>query len=58
LESDSECIEQITMDDYRKGSSSLSYYNILGVSSDSSIDEIRRAYRKLAMVSYYYNDLQ
>ncbi|CAJ2650230.1 unnamed protein product [Trifolium pratense] len=25
------------------------YYNILGVSSDSSIDEIRRAYRKLAM---------
>ncbi|KAK2380656.1 chaperone DnaJ-domain superfamily protein [Trifolium repens] len=37
------------MDDYRKGSSSLSYYNILGVSSDSSIDEIRRAYRKLAM---------
>jgi preprotein translocase subunit Sec63 len=46
------------MDDYRKGSSSsLSYYNILGVSSDSSIDEIRRAYRKLAMVSYNYNDL-
>ncbi|CAL0313576.1 unnamed protein product [Lupinus luteus] len=25
------------------------YYNILGVSSDSSIEEIRRAYRKLAM---------
>ncbi|XP_061358554.1 uncharacterized protein LOC133302752 isoform X2 [Gastrolobium bilobum] len=36
------------MDSYREGSSS-SYYNILGVSSDSSIDEIRRAYRKLAM---------
>ncbi|KAE9597286.1 putative DnaJ domain-containing protein [Lupinus albus] len=31
-----------------KGSVS-SYYNILGVSSDSSIQEIRRAYRKLAM---------
>lgn len=27
-----------------------SYYSILGVSSGSSIDEIRRAYRKLAMV--------
>lgn len=26
-----------------------SYYSILGVSRDSSIDEIRRAYRKLAM---------
>lgn len=38
------------MDAYREGSSS-SYYNILGVSSDSSIDQIRRAYRKLAMVS-------
>ncbi|KAF7808764.1 Terminal organelle assembly protein [Senna tora] len=30
-------------------SSSSSYYTILGVDSDSSIDEIRRAYRKLAM---------
>ncbi|KEH30888.1 putative DnaJ domain-containing protein [Medicago truncatula] len=37
------------MDDYREGSLSSSYYSILGVSSDSSIDEIRRAYRKLAM---------
>lgn len=30
---------------------SPSYYSVLGVSSDSSIEEIRRAYRKLAMVS-------
>ncbi|KAF7827687.1 Terminal organelle assembly protein [Senna tora] len=30
-------------------SSSSSYYAILGVSSDSSFEEIRRAYRKLAM---------
>lgn len=37
------------MDDYREGSLSSSYYSILGVSSDSSLDEIRRAYRKLAM---------
>ncbi|KAK1412039.1 hypothetical protein QVD17_32991 [Tagetes erecta] len=29
--------------------SNQSYYNILGVSIDSSDDEIRRAYRKLAM---------
>lgn len=27
----------------------LSYYNVLGVSSDSNMEEIRRAYRKLAM---------
>jgi len=30
---------------------SESYYVILGVSRNASIDEIRRAYRKLAMVS-------
>lgn len=29
-----------------------SYYAILGVSADSSDEEIRRAYRKLAMVTY------
>lgn len=29
---------------------SPSYYSVLGVSSDSSDEEIRRAYRKLAMV--------
>lgn len=29
---------------------SPSYYSVLGVCSDSSIEEIRRAYRKLAMV--------
>lgn len=29
-----------------------SYYAILGVSADSSDEEIRRAYRKLAMVMY------
>ncbi|KAL6295179.1 hypothetical protein ACE6H2_003321 [Prunus campanulata] len=28
---------------------SPSYYSVLGVSSDSSIEDIRRAYRKLAM---------
>ncbi|KAL2344759.1 hypothetical protein Fmac_006044 [Flemingia macrophylla] len=28
---------------------SASYYKVLGVSSDSNIEEIRRAYRKLAM---------
>ncbi|KAI9079806.1 hypothetical protein K1719_038216 [Acacia pycnantha] len=31
------------------GSSSFSYYTILGVSSDSTSAEIRRAYRKLAL---------
>ncbi|KAK4261711.1 hypothetical protein QN277_004670 [Acacia crassicarpa] len=30
-------------------SSSSSYYTILGVDSDSSLEEIRRAYRRLAM---------
>lgn len=35
-------------DDYKR---SPSYYSVLGVSSDSSNEEIRRAYRKLAMVS-------
>ncbi|KAK7379909.1 hypothetical protein VNO78_34185 [Psophocarpus tetragonolobus] len=34
--------------DQREGSSS-SYYHVLGVSVDSNVDEIRRAYRKLAM---------
>lgn len=28
-----------------------SYYSVLGVSVHSSVEEIRRAYRKLAMVS-------
>lgn len=28
-----------------------SYYVVLGISTDSSNEEIRRAYRKLAMVS-------
>ncbi|KAH0990987.1 hypothetical protein GBA52_002470 [Prunus armeniaca] len=31
------------------GQGSPSYYRVLGVSSDSSIEDIRRAYRKLAM---------
>nr|XP_043626440.1 dnaJ homolog subfamily B member 6-A [Erigeron canadensis] len=35
--------------DSSQGSNNLSYYNILGVSMDSSDDQIRRAYRKLAM---------
>lgn len=35
--------------DARGEGSSTSYYNVLGVSSDSNVDEIRRAYRKLAM---------
>lgn len=30
---------------------SPSYYSVLGVTVDSSLEEIRRAYRKLAMVS-------
>lgn len=30
---------------------SPSYYSVLGVGSDSSVEEIRRVYRKLAMVS-------
>ena len=29
---------------------SASYYGVLGVASDSSSEEIRRAYRKLALV--------
>ncbi|CAL5213116.1 unnamed protein product [Lathyrus oleraceus] len=37
------------MNDYNEGVLSSSYYSILGVSSDSSINEIRRAYRRLAM---------
>ncbi|KAI5387067.1 uncharacterized protein LOC127101345 [Lathyrus oleraceus] len=37
------------MNDYNNGVLSSSYYGILGVSSDSSINEIRRAYRRLAM---------
>lgn len=31
------------------GQGTQSYYSVLGVSSGSPIDEIRRAYRKLAM---------
>lgn len=34
---------------------SPSYYSVLGVSSDSSIEDIRRAYRKLAMVGNLYH---
>lgn len=34
---------------------SRSYYSILGVGAHSSEEEIRRAYRKLAMVSMYVN---
>lgn len=34
------------MEGHRQG---FSYYNVLGVSSDSNLEEIRRAYRKLAM---------
>ncbi|KAI4313797.1 hypothetical protein L6164_026748 [Bauhinia variegata] len=32
-----------------KQGSSPSYYSILGINSDSSVDDVRRAYRKLAM---------
>lgn len=35
-----------TMEYCKEGSS---YYNVLGVSSDSNVEEIKRAYRKLAM---------
>ncbi|KAI4357673.1 hypothetical protein L6164_001607 [Bauhinia variegata] len=38
----------MVMETSKQGYSS-SYYSILGVNSDSSIDDIRRAYRKLAM---------
>lgn len=31
---------------------SESYYEVLGVAVDSSAEEIRRAYRKLAMVGH------
>ena len=31
-----------------------SYYGVLGVSVDSSDDQIRRAYRKLAMVCFCF----
>ncbi|KAJ8769258.1 hypothetical protein K2173_002184 [Erythroxylum novogranatense] len=31
-----------------------SYYTVLGVSSQSSIDEIKRAYRKMAMVKFWF----
>lgn len=37
------------------GQGSPSYYRVLGVSSDSSIEDIRRAYRKLAMVGKLYH---
>lgn len=36
----------------------LSYYGILGVRTESSIEEIRRAYRKLAMVSSAASDFR
>ncbi|XP_020239344.1 uncharacterized protein LOC109818313 [Cajanus cajan] len=32
-----------------RGEGSMSYYNVLGVSSDSDVEEIKRAYRKLAL---------
>ncbi|XP_027346560.1 uncharacterized protein LOC113858231 [Abrus precatorius] len=38
----------VPMKPYTQGSFSSSYYSVLGVSSDSSIEDIRRAYRKLA----------
>lgn len=34
--------------------SPASYYNVLGVGSDSSDDDIRRAYRKLAKVCAFF----
>lgn len=36
---------------------SPSYYDVLGVSMDSSDDQIRRAYRKLAMVMVFFSFL-
>lgn len=43
------------MDACKEEGLSSSYYTILGVSLDSSVDEIRRAYRKLAMVSFLFS---
>lgn len=43
------CVGGVMEGEFCKGSPS--YYSILGVPTDSSEDEIRRAYRKLAMVS-------
>ena len=37
-----------------KGGSSFSYYAILGLSSNSNNEEIKRAYRKLALVSGFF----
>lgn len=46
------------MDACKEEGLSSSYYTILGVSLDSSVDEIRRAYRKLAMVSFLFFHLR